>query len=357
MKPKEENNTVRSVLVNAGHGYSVKIGSGLINDIGNMVNDVLNADRLALFIDSEVDRLYGDRLEGNLASAGFQTCRFVFPAGEASKNIKTVVDFIDFMSENHITRKDAVVAAGGGVAGDMGGFAAAIYLRGIKFIQVPTTLLSAVDSSVGGKTGVDTSAGKNLTGAFWQPSLVVCDTDLLKTNSKDLILDGTAEIIKTAAISDKKLFNYIKRTEISENLAEIIEQCVRIKGRVVEADEKEAGLRKILNFGHTMGHAIEMYSDFGISHGKAVAIGMLIVTKAFESHGLTAYGAFNELNDLISAKGFQTETKAPVNELCRLAMSDKKTSGDNIDLVYLKEIGEAGIYSVKLKDLYNFISC
>lgn len=357
MESKNENNTVRNIFVNAGGGYDVKIGSGLLNDIGDMVKNILNADRLAIFIDSEVDRLYGDRLEENLSGCGFETCRFVFLAGEASKNINTVVEFIDFMSENHITRKDAVVTAGGGVAGDMGGFAAAIYLRGIKFVQVPTTLLSAVDSSVGGKTGVDTAAGKNLTGAFWQPSLVACDTDMLKTNSKDLILDGTAEIIKTAAIFDKKLFDYIKRTEISENSSEIIEQCVKIKGRVVEADEKEAGLRKILNFGHTMGHAIEMYSDFGISHGKAVAIGMLIVTKAFELHGFTPKGTFDELRNLIEAKGFQTETKAPLEELCRLAMSDKKTSGDSIDLVYLKQIGEAGIYNIKLNELYDFIKC
>jgi 3-dehydroquinate synthase len=267
--------------------------------------------------------------------------------------MSTVTSFIDFMAENHLTRKDAVAALGGGVAGDMGGFAAAIYLRGIQFVQIPTTLLAAVDSSVGGKTGVDISAGKNLAGAFWQPSLVICDTDIFGTLMEDGILDGTAEILKTGAIRDAALFDKAAGGNIMDMADEIIERCVQIKGAVVDADEKESGLRRILNFGHTMGHAIEKYSDYGLSHGKAVAIGMLMVTKAFEGMGKTEQGTYERLFRVIESKGFKTEYYAPLEELCILAASDKKTSGKSISLVYIPEIGMADTYDVELDKLYE----
>ncbi len=351
-----EEERVRIVHVNAGGGYDIRIGAGLLSAAGELVKNAVSADRLAVFIDSGADLLYGGRIESGLKEAGFETCRFAFKAGEASKNMDTVSRFLDFMAANHITRKDAVVAVGGGVAGDMGGFAAAIYMRGVRFIQIPTTLLAAVDSSVGGKTGVDIAAGKNLVGAFWQPSLVLCDTDTLDTLFRGQLLDGTAEIIKTAAIQDKELFELIKTTEIFEKPAEIIERCVKIKGKIVEADEKESGLRKILNFGHTMAHAIERYSDFGVSHGRAVAIGMLMVTRAAEARGLTPAGTFGVLEELMAKRGFATETEAPLDELVRLAVTDKKAAGGAIDIVYLKEIGDAATCSVKLTELYDFLS-
>ncbi len=349
---------MRNVHINAGNGgkgYDVVIGSGLLSKAGARIREVLRADIIALFTDSSVNALYGDKVEKQLADAGFKTCRYVFPAGEESKNLSTVASFIDFMAEHHLSRKDAVIALGGGVAGDMGGFAASIYLRGIEFVQIPTSLLAAVDSSVGGKTGVDIDAGKNLVGAFWQPSLVLCDTDTFATLGNDQILDGTAEILKTGAIRDAALFRRAADGDIPAMAEEIVERCVQIKGEVVDADEKEAGLRKILNFGHTMAHAIEKYSDFGISHGKAVAIGMLMITKAFERMGKTAAGTYDALYNAIKSKGFATEYDAPLDELCRLAASDKKAGGGSISLVYIPEIGLADTFDVSLEKLYDIM--
>ena len=349
---------MRNVHINAGNGgsgYDVVIGSGLLSEAGKRIREVLKAERVALFTDSSVNSLYGDTVEKQLADAGFKTFRYVFPAGEGSKNLGTVASFIDFMAEQHLSRKDAVIVLGGGVAGDMGGFAASIYLRGIKFVQIPTSLLAAVDSSVGGKTGVDIDAGKNLVGAFWQPSLVLCDTDAFKSLGNDQILDGTAEILKTGAIRDAELFRKAAEGDILLMVEDRVERCVQLKGEVVDADEKEAGLRKILNFGHTMAHAIEKYSDFGISHGKAVAIGMLMITRAFERMGRTKEGTYDRLYSVIKAKGFETEYDAPLDELCRLAASDKKAGGGNISLVCIPEIGKADTFDVSLEKLYDIM--
>ncbi|MBR5228900.1 MAG: 3-dehydroquinate synthase [Firmicutes bacterium] len=346
---------MKKVFVNAGKGYEILIGSGLIAQVGSLAQKVLRAEKLAILTDSTVDPLYGSEVEKSLSEAGFDVCRYVFPAGEENKTIATVTDFINFMSDNRLTRKDAVVALGGGVVGDMGGFAAAIYLRGIDFIQIPTTLLAAVDSSVGGKTGVDIPNGKNLMGTFWQPSLVLYDIDTFKSLDQGLIMDGTAEIIKTAAIRDAELLELISSTEVADNLEEIVERCVTIKGQVVEADEKESGLRKILNFGHTMAHAIELNADYGISHGRAVAIGMLLITKAAEKQGLGPAGMYDRLYEIIKSKGFEAETDAPLELLCELASTDKKTSGDKISLVYLKDAGMAETVDVKLCNLYDFM--
>lgn len=358
MRCAAEEKNMKTIRINAGNkenGYEVRIGAGLLNQAGTMIREVLKAQRLAVFTDSTVDRLYADRVTQQLEAAGFQVCRYVFPAGEASKNFSTVEGFIDFMAENHLTRKDAVVALGGGVAGDMGGFAAAIYLRGISFVQIPTTLLAAVDSSVGGKTGIDIGAGKNLVGAFWQPELVLCDTEVFGSLTSDQILDGTAEILKTGAILDRDLFEKAAENDIMSMAEEIVERCVALKGQVVAADEKESGLRKILNFGHTMGHAIEKYYQYRMSHGKAVAMGMLMITRAAQTRGLTEQGTCERLRSVIVSKGFAPDCDAPLEELCRLASSDKKTSGNSISLVYLPKLGEAGTYDVALEKLIGFM--
>lgn len=347
--------TIRISAGNRENGYEVRIGAGLLKQAGAMIREVLPAQRMALFTDSTVQGLYGEQVKQQLEDAGFQVFCYVFPAGEASKNFSVIEGFIDFMAEHHLTRKDAVVALGGGVTGDMGGFAAAIYLRGISFVQIPTTLLAAVDSSVGGKTGIDIGAGKNQVGAFWQPELVLCDTDVFSTLTQDQILDGTAEILKTGAIRDRELFDRAARQEIMSEAEEIVERCVQLKGEVVSADEKEAGLRKILNFGHTMGHAIENYYGYRLSHGKAVAMGMVMITRAAEAQGLTAPGTLQRLLTVLQDKGFQTECDAPLEELCRLAASDKKTSGSSISLVYLPELGQAATCEVALENLYGFM--
>ena len=269
--------------------------------------------------------------------------------------MKTVMEFIEFLSRHHLTRRDAVIALGGGVAGDMGGFAASIYLRGIDFIQIPTTLLAAVDSSVGGKTGINISSGKNLAGAFWQPSLVLYDTDTFGSLNDDLILDGTAEIVKTAAIRDADLFRLVDGNGIGEILTQTVKRCVEIKGAVVDADEKEGGLRRILNFGHTMAHAIEKASGYRISHGKAVACGMAMMTAASEAAGMTEKGTCEILCRTLEKKGFKLEPEFPPEQLCRLAGSDKKTFGDRIHLVRIDKIGRASVFDLELAGLEAFM--
>ncbi len=347
--------TVQTVRVSAGGGYDVRIGEGLLFEAGSAAKEVLKADRIAIFTDSAVDGLYADTVEKSCRRAGYETCRFVFAAGEGSKNMETVMEFVEFLSRHHLTRSDAVIALGGGVAGDMGGFAASIYLRGIDFIQIPTTLLAAVDSSVGGKTGINISAGKNLAGTFWQPSLVLYDTDTFRSLDDDLILDGTAEIIKTAAIRDEDLFRLVEKNSIGDILAQTVRRCVEIKGAVVGADEKEGGLRRILNFGHTMAHAIEKASDYRVSHGKAVACGMAMMTAASESAGMTEKGTCEILCRVLREKGFVLEHGFPLPQLCELAGSDKKTFGDRIHLVRIDRIGESSVFDMALDRLEDFM--
>ena len=345
-----------TIHIDAGSGYDVLIGRDLLAQVGERTRRALpKTARIAVFTDTTVQPLYGDAVERSLREAGFETCCFVFPAGERSKNLATVGRFLDFMSEHRLTRRDAVLVLGGGVAGDMGGFAASIYLRGIPFVQVPTTLLAAVDSSVGGKTGIDTAYGKNLTGTFWQPSLVVCDTGTFDSLGVDQVLDGTAEIIKTASIRDADLFERLEAGALKADPEAVIARCVEIKGEVVASDEKESGLRRILNFGHTLGHAIELKKDYGISHGRAVAIGMLLVTAATRKNGWTESGIYERLLSLISSSGFAVETDVPLEDLCEAARSDKKSEGDSIHIIYLQTIGSCADRTVRFDALYDFL--
>ena len=212
----------KTIRVDAGDGYDFIIDEGLLANAGQLTEAVLKGRRVTLFTDSTVGPLYAELLEERLKGAGLQTCRFVYEAGERSKNIDTVAEALDFMAANEMPRDDAVVVLGGGVAGDMGGFAASIYQRGIRFVQVPTTILAAVDSSVGGKTGVDTRYGKNLTGTFWQPSLVLCDTDTLRSLSEDEVMNGYAEVIKSAAIRDSALFRELEEGGFRAAMSEVI---------------------------------------------------------------------------------------------------------------------------------------
>lgn len=367
------NGKMEKVRINTEKGYDVLIGAGLLELSGELSAHVLRGKKAAIFADERVYALYGNIIEKSFADAGFEIFAFKFEGGESSKNIDTVARFVDFMAERHFSRKDAVVALGGGVAGDMGGFAASIYQRGIDFIQIPTTFLAAVDSSVGGKTGVNISAGKNLMGAFWQPSLVIYDTDTALTLGRDLLLDGMAEVIKTGAIRDKELYDFSADSEIidkyskgfggaerlggaDEDLLKIVKRCVEIKGAVVEADEKESGLRKILNFGHTMAHAIEKHSNYRISHGKAVAMGMMIITAASEACGLTKKGTAARMKEILEKKGYSTNYgDAGFEELSLIAASDKKASGGNISIVYITEPGHAETRDVDLAGLADFL--
>lgn len=348
---------MKKLTVSTNHKYDILIEKGLLNNCGTLIKNVTTATKVAIISDSNVYKIYGDKVNESLKNSGFKTSSFVFPAGEESKVLSTMENIYNFLSESYITRKDIIVALGGGVVGDIAGFAAATHLRGIPFVQIPTSLLAHVDSSVGGKTGIDTKHGKNLVGAFWQPSLVIIDPLTLNTLPEKYINDGMAEIIKYGCISSKALFNKLKNNNGLNIIEEIIYDCVQIKSQIVSEDERETGKRILLNFGHTLGHSLEKIYNFKkLSHGEAVAIGMLIITKATEEKGLTAKGTTEKILSLCKKYNLPTEDKASFKEIANGAKTDKKTSSNNINLVLLKEIGTSFVKNIPIDELESFIT-
>ncbi len=338
-----------TVTVCASKKYDIKIGSGLLTSVGDEAVKLGKAKTVAIISDSNVFPLYGGIVENSLNNADFSVVSFVFPAGEESKNGNTYLELLNFLAINGLTRSDLIVALGGGVTGDLAGFAAATYLRGIRFIQIPTTLLAAVDSSVGGKTAIDLPAGKNLAGAFCQPSLVLCDIDTLNTLPEDIFRDGCAEVIKYGILYDPDLFAQLEQDGLHFNREKIIAQCVRWKRDVVMEDEFDTGLRMKLNLGHTIGHGIEARSNFSLSHGKSVAIGMAIVAKASNCPDTT------RIRRILEQFGLPTTTDYPVDDIYRYTLSDKKRSGGEIHLILPRRIGLCDIVPTPIDQLKSFI--
>lgn len=333
---------MQKLTVHVEKTYDILIENGLLAQCGAQVQAVSQAGKVCLISDSNVYPIYGERVEQSLKEAGFQVCTLVFEAGEESKTCATVVRMVEFMAENGLTRRDLAVALGGGVCGDMAGFAAAVYLRGIDFVQIPTTLLSQVDSSVGGKTGVDLPQGKNLCGAFHQPVLVLIDPDVLKTLPEHYFSDGMGEVIKYGCIKSRALFERIEREDVKTFMNDLIYECVDIKRQIVERDEKEAGERMLLNFGHTAGHAIEKLWDFRtVSHGEAVGIGMLMITAAGERAGITAPGTAARIEKVLQKYNMPVADTHTVNEIVEAMKADKKRTGTGINLTMLRELGSS----------------
>jgi 3-dehydroquinate synthase len=306
---------------------------------------------VVIVTDSNVDLLYSDRLAASIREAGFDAVRFVFPAGEKSKNAPTLLSLLNFMAESRITRADTVFALGGGVVGDLAGLAASLYMRGVGLVQLPTTLLAAVDSSVGGKTAVDLPAGKNLMGAFYQPDLVICDTDTLDTLPPSEFSNGCAEMIKYAFIRDAAILNILG----DRPLDDLISRCVTIKRDIVAADEHDRGERQLLNFGHTFGHAIEKYSGYTIPHGSAVAAGMVIMTTAAVRKGLCDAGSLEQLISALRSCGLPVETHYSEAELFDTILSDKKRVSDRITLVIPRRVGLCELTEVSLDRAREFL--
>lgn len=291
----------------------------------------------------------------SLSDAGFETFKFVFPHGEKSKNISTFSSILEFLAESGLTRTDALVALGGGVVGDVAGFAAASYLRGIDFIQIPTTLLACVDSSVGGKTAIDLKAGKNLAGAFYQPKLVIADFETLSTLTDGIFADGMAEVIKYGVVFDKAFFEFLRDNEAKDNLEYVITRCVELKRDIVNADEKEKGVRALLNFGHTVGHAIEKCSGYKIPHGSAVAVGMVIISRAAYKCSFCDENYTDIIASLNKKYSLPVSTDFSASELSSAAMADKKRSGDKIKLIIPESLGNCVIKSVPTSELEKII--
>lgn len=343
----------RVIPVRVREGYNVFIGSGLLTESGRLLREALGSCRLAVVTDSNVANLYLNPLQKSLNEAGFDACSYVFPAGEAHKRMDTLSGMLEFFADQHLTRKDCVVALGGGVTGDMAGFAAGCYLRGVRYVQIPTTLLAAVDSSVGGKTAVDLSAGKNLAGLFHQPSIVICDTDTFSTLSPDEFANGAAEAIKAGILDDEKLFSLFEAGDVRANISEIVAQCVAFKARIVEADETETGIRKTLNLGHTAAHAIERSSDFSIPHGHAVGAGLAIIARASERLGWAEVSIARRIEAALTRNGLPITTKFSPEALAEAALSDKKRAGGTITIVVPRKIGDCQLIDIPVEQLLD----
>ena len=342
----------RKIHVAASRSYDIYIGDSILPRLGEFIKPLVGECRVAVLTDSNVDSLYGSSIMDYLQGAGYDACKYVIPAGEASKCADNLLSFLNFLACEQITRSDAVIAFGGGVVGDLGGLSASLYLRGIKYVQVPTTLLAAVDSSVGGKTAIDIPAGKNLVGSFYQPVLVCCDTTLMDTLPASIYRDGCAEVIKYGMILDKELYAQLQAPPFERG--SVVARCVEIKRDVVEQDEFDNGLRGLLNFGHTFGHAIEKLSNFAVTHGEAVAKGMVIAAKIAPLCGLCDVTA--ELSALLERYGFDLSCPYSATEMHDAMLADKKRRGGNITIVLPRAIGDCALVTVtieELKDLLN----
>lgn len=340
---------MKQITVNASREYSVYIGRGILGNIGPTVRRVTQANHVCIVSDSHVWPLYGQIVTDSLRTAGLEVSQFVFAAGEHSKNPQTYLELLEFLASQGLSRSDCIVALGGGVVGDLAGFAAATYLRGIPYIQLPTSLLAMVDSSVGGKTAIDLAAGKNLCGAFWQPAAVLCDTDTLCTLPKDVLLDGCAEVIKYAVLFDPQLFNLLENYGPDFDQEAVIARCIDHKRNVVATDEFDRRQRMLLNLGHTIGHAIEKCSNYTISHGKAVAMGIAIVCRASKCPET------DRILTLLQQFGLPCSTEYSAEALCRYTLSDKKRSGNFIDLIIPKAVGDCAIVPTPVENLKTFI--
>lgn len=340
--------------VNASSEYDILMDEGLLERAGEEISKVQGGSaRLCVVCDKNVYRLYGREqlaLHRSLAEAGFNVCTYVFPGGENNKNMETVQGILDFLSDNNFTRNDAIVALGGGITGDVAGFAASIYMRGISCIQIPTSLLAMADSSVGGKTGVNTAAGKNMIGSFWQPELVLIDPKVLDTLPKKYLLDGLAEIIKAAFIGDVSIID-----SLSDGLPQAIAKAILVKKNIVEADEHEDNQRKLLNLGHTIGHAIEKCSNYHVTHGKAVMTGMYLTALAADAKGWSSEAMAPYIKKIIDAFGYKVETDFASEELAAAAAKDKKRSGDDITIVYPELPGHCEMKTLSLDEFRAFI--
>lgn len=348
------------ITVKASGTYEVIVGNGLLEKTGEYIREVTKAETFAVITDDTVDLLYGETVCRSISEAGFTVYKFFFPHGEASKCSDTLLKIYSFLCSNHISRTDCLIALGGGVVGDITGYAAATFLRGLDFIQIPTTLLAQVDSSVGGKTAIDLPEGKNLVGAFKQPKLVLCDTDTLNTLPEEFLIDGMGEVVKYGMIKSEPLFKLLEtRTidDIREISAEVIEKCVSIKRDVVEADEFDKGERMLLNFGHTLGHSIEQYYNYtGITHGKAVAVGMRMITDIAERRNLAEAGLCSRLENCLEKYKLNVQVEPAVCELADACLNDKKRESGSISIIICSGTGKSSAVKMPVGEFIDFLN-
>lgn len=331
--------------------YTLKIEKQLLNKAGKEIAQIFNGSKIMVVTDETVHGYYGETVLNQLKAVGYDVQCIVLPPGEQTKTFSSMPDIYSQLIESGLTRSDLIIALGGGVVGDITGFAAATYLRGISFVQIPTTLLAQVDSSVGGKVGVDLPEGKNLVGAFYHPALVMIDPLVLATLTDESFADGMAEVIKYGCIKDQSFFTHLaecsSRSEIMEQIEWVIETCCTIKKEVVQADEKDTSERMLLNFGHTLGHAIEAYYNYEMySHGQGVAIGMVELSKIAEEKSLTKSGTTEKIISILEKHHLPTQLAEPKDyaEILSYIKKDKKNFEGSLNVIILDEIGKAQKY-------------
>ena len=345
---------MKAIHIGTSKPYDVIISAGILDRCGAILRPLLPGRKVLVATEDHVAPLYLERTLAALQSAGFETASFVFSAGEASKNTTVFLRLVDRMAEIALTRSDTVIALGGGVTGDLSGFASACYMRGIRYVQLPTTLLAAVDSSVGGKTAVDLAVGKNLLGAFHQPCAVLCDPDTLSTLPPETFSDGCGEVIKYGMYGNARLLRLLEKEDFHAHAEDIIAACVDMKRDIVERDEFDTGARQILNFGHTFAHAIEALSRFEISHGHAVGTGMRIITAAAVNKEYCPGECLEILDALLDKYGLDKRCAYPAEDLVKAAMRDKKRNGDLITLAIPTGVGTSKLLTVDTADLLSW---
>ncbi|MEJ8729002.1 3-dehydroquinate synthase [Flintibacter sp. HCN-6482] len=354
---------MKTLAVNTSRPYEIKIGRGSLDQAGVLCRQAIpNARKLTIVTDSRVLPLYLARTADSLEQMGFQIQCLTIPAGEASKSAEQLVILWEKMMAFGMTRTDAVVALGGGVVGDLAGFAAATLLRGVDYVQIPTTLLSQVDSSVGGKVAIDLRAGKNLAGAFWQPSLVIIDPGCLDTLPDRTFSDGMAEVIKYGCILDRKLFELLNRcgsrVRVMERIVDVVYTCCDLKRRVVVEDERDTGLRQLLNFGHTVGHAFELAGHYETwTHGQGVAAGMNWAAQLGVELGVTPPETVECIQELLKKFDLPLDIPCPWETMTEAVGLDKKNAGDHISLIVLEKLGQAVHRKMARDELLGLLKC
>lgn len=343
------------------NNYELLIKRGLIKNIGYEVAKIYKGNKIAIVTDENVDKFYGNIVKESLEEQGFNTLKVVLKPGEKTKSMEQVMGIYELLLDFGINRGNMIIALGGGVIGDVTGFCASTLLRGIPYIQIPTSLLAQIDSSIGGKVAIDLPRGKNLVGSFYHPKAVYIDPNVLETLEPRFLNDGMGEVIKYALIKDKELYQELREVSDYEDLLrkieDVIYRCCYIKKIVVEADEKDTGERMILNFGHTIGHGIEKLQNYeGLSHGEAVAVGMYNITLSSEKEGLTVGGTAEKIKEVLKQFNLPYEVDGvQVEELIKTLAIDKKNIDKSMNFILLKDIGEAFIRRVSREDVGKFI--
>lgn len=331
--------------------YDVVIDSGIINGLGRLLQDELGGVRAMVVSDSTVAALYLGPVINSLRDAGYETSSISFAAGESIKSLENFELIVSALAEQEFTRADILIALGGGTVGDLAGYAASCFKRGMKLVQLPTSLLAAVDSSIGGKTAINLPLAKNQIGSFYNPCMVVCDPMLLSSLPSDSLLDGYAEIIKYGILNGTEIIDALRIAKGSGDYSKVIALSVKAKKELVEMDEQDSMFRQFLNLGHLVGHAIEAALDYTISHGHAVASGLSLETKACALSGLTSFNCYNSINDILEEFGFDLAASYPFELLCPYIHKDKRIADDQIKLIVPKSIGECVMRNVTIPEL------